>query len=328
MVRWLRPTALVYVRYDAWPNLVWTARAASVPLLLSSATLSPASRRHHRLLHPFFRCVYRSFDRIGCLSEEDADSFRELYGLDDGVVRVTGDSRFDQVLERAREAPHAAAVTTLRALPWKYLALGSTWPADERRLGEALAMELRENPERGLLIVPHEPTPARLLELEKRLATAGIESTRWSQLVEIRSGRRRSTAAARKAESWRVVLVDTVGQLAELYHACDIAYVGGGFGAGVHSVLEPAAAGLPLLFGPRHLRSREAQRLLSRQAAARVSTSGDMLRELRRLRSPEARQSAGRLAREFLEEGSGCDRRNLELLEELIFPAGAAGQSA
>jgi 3-deoxy-D-manno-octulosonic-acid transferase len=319
MMRWLQPSALIYLRYDAWPNLVWTARAARVPLFLVSATLSAQSRRHHRGFHGFFSSVYRAFDRIGCLSEDDARAFVDLYSLSPERVSVTGDSRFDQVLERSAEAANAPLVGLLRAQSWRYMVLGSTWPADDRITLSALTQELAEYDRRGLVLVPHEPTPTALASLEERLRGQGIASRRWSELVELHTGRRRSTAAARDDQSWRVIIVDAVGILAELYHAADLAYVGGGFGAGVHSVLEAAAAGIPVLFGPRHQRSREATHLIDREAGACIRNASDLSRELRRYREASACDRAGENAQSYLTEASGAAERNLALVESVLF---------
>ena len=85
---------------------------------------------------------------------------------------------------------------------------------------------------------------------------------RLSQLVEPKTLKRRTTAAAKNPASWRVILVDSVGQLATLYRVGHIAFVGGGFTTGVHSVLEPAVCGLPVAFGPRYSNAVEATRLL------------------------------------------------------------------
>ncbi len=320
ILHWLEPSALIYLRYDAWPNLVWTAHAARVPLFLISATLGVESRRHHRALHSFFRTVYRSFDGIGCLSEEDQAAFAELYGLSSPRLQVTGDPRFDQVLDRAAQAATDPRVRLLQAQPWRYLALGSTWPADDRVILPALREELEAHPQRGVLWIPHEPTPTALRRVERGLQAQGIASRRWSELVELPTGRRRSTAAARDCQQWRVIVVDAVGILAELYHAAEVAYVGGGFGWGVHNVLEAAAAGIGVLFGPRHRRSQEAAQLLQRGGGISVRDSRELRLALRDWGNDSTRRRAGEAARLFLLDHRGAAEKNLSLVESVLLP--------
>lgn len=319
MLRWLRPSALVFVRYDCWPNLVWAARSSRVPLLLLSATLGAGSRRSNRLLQSFFASVLKCFDHVGCRSEEDRAAFLDRFDLEPGRVEVTGDTRYDQVLQRGEEAERSPLVELLRQQPWRYGVLGSTWEADHREVLGPMVEDLRRHGERGWIVVPHEPTPNTLGRLEEQLASSGIESTRLSQLVEPTSQQRRSTAAAREETSWRVILVDAVGILAELYHAAELAYVGGGFGAGVHSVLEPAAASAAVLFGPRHERATEAADLLEAGGAHRIHGGRDLRRQLEAW-PPGAEElaTAGRRARARVETHAGATDRNLSLLERAL----------
>ncbi len=153
------------------------------------------------------------------------------------------------------------------------------------------------------VIAPHEPTPGRLDDLESRLVDLGLGPVRLSA---VESG----------APPADVVLVDRVGVLAELYAVGDVAYVGGGFGTdGLHSVLEPAALGLPVLFGPNHRNAREAGELVARGSALIVEDAKGLQDALVLwLRDEDARRAAGAAARAYVDGNLGGGRRNADLV--------------
>jgi 3-deoxy-D-manno-octulosonic-acid transferase len=188
---------------------------------------------------------------------------------------------------------------------------GSTWPADEAVLLRAFATLLRRRPDARLILVPHEPTTEHLARLEQRATAAGLPAPV------------RLSAATGLAP---LLLIDQVGVLATLYGAGSMAYVGGGFGkAGLHSVLEPAAWSIPVVFGPRWRNSRDAALLLKAGAATAldrysVKGAGDALRRQWEnwIADDRARQAGGRLAREVIERGVGASERSASMLAQLI----------
>lgn len=314
----LRPIALVFVRYDCWPNLVWSARRRGVPRVLLGASLHARSQRLRPVARKFFGSVYQHFDAIGTIDESDSVQFREGFDVEPARLRVVGDTRVDQVMHRYERAAESEFPKSLAASGLRYVVLGSVWPADEQAV-LAPALELvQQDRSVGLLIAPHEPTPEHLRSLAERARAKGLEPSRLSELVELESGRRRGTAPT-DPERWRVVLVDTVGVLAELYRAGIAAYVGGGFTTGVHSVLEPAVCGLPVVFGPRHVNSAAAGHLLDRRAATLVHDASSAQRALEALVHDEGeRTEQGRRAQHYVQEQAGATGRSLDLLWEVL----------
>ncbi|HEY0778458.1 MAG TPA: glycosyltransferase N-terminal domain-containing protein, partial [Gemmatirosa sp.] len=319
----LRPTALVFSKLDVWPTLVARAAARGVRLGLVSATLAPGAGRRGRVAGLLLHDAYRALDRVGAIDGADADRLVTL-GVRRNRVEVTGDTRYDQVWERARALalpPDAAAALAVladsrlgggsAARDARFtLVAGSTWPADEGPLGDAWLTLRRQDARARLILAPHEPTPAHLASLEQWVASNGLRRVLWSALLH-------DPDAARDAD---VVLVDRVGVLAELYAAADAAFVGGGFhAAGLHSVLEPAAFGVPVAFGPRHGNSRDAGLLIA-AGGADAAPSGRTLAELlRRWRTSEMlREQAGAAARAVVEGGLGADRRTWALVRDLL----------
>jgi len=188
---------------------------------------------------------------------------------------------------------------------------GSTWPTDEDVLLRAFAGVLRERPDARLILVPHEPTPAHLARIEGSTRSLNLPSpVRLSKATGDDS----------------IVLGDRVGVLAALYGAGTMAYVGGGFGrAGLHSVVEPAAWGLPVLFGPRWQNSRDAQLLLQAGAAQALTDRrpGSAAQAVQRqwqswMGNERARETQGAKAREVVNSGVGASDRTADLLDGLI----------
>jgi 3-deoxy-D-manno-octulosonic-acid transferase len=268
------------------------------------ATLSRVSSRGSGLASALLRDAYARLDLVGAISAEDAERLVAL-GVRADSVRVTGDTRYDQVWARAaladRDGPLLAPLRSERIT----LVAGSTWPADEAPLLEAWE-RLRERVRNArLIIAPHEPTPAHRAPIERWCASTGV---RMATL---------GSAAAAEAE---VVIVDRVGVLGDLYALADVAYVGGGFhAAGLHSVLEPAAFGAPVLFGPRHADSRDAGILLAAGAAISATDSWSLEAALEYwLTDPEGRRAAGDAARAVVRAGLGAADRSYELVAALM----------
>jgi 3-deoxy-D-manno-octulosonic-acid transferase len=230
-------------------------------------------------------------------------------------VTVTGDPGIDSAWSRAAVVdPGAPHLRPFLEAPAPTLVAGSTWPADEAALLPAVAVVRAEVPDLRVVIAPHEPTADHVDSLVGRL-----ESDGWAV-------RRLSTVMAnRSAGDASAVVVDSVGLLAQLYAVGTVAFVGGAFDrTGIHSVLEPAAAGLPVSFGPLHQASRAAGDLLNR-GGGRVATTGQELAGVLTewLASPPAREAATAAARAYVEGHRGAARRSARRLATLLADAGA-----
>jgi 3-deoxy-D-manno-octulosonic-acid transferase len=298
----LRPTALVFSKLDIWPALTEEAAVSSVPIGVISATLPESSGRRGPLARAFLHDAYRAIDRVGAIDQGDADRLREQ-GVRVERISVTGDTRYDQVWARSKRTPSQLA-ESLRS-PRSTLVAGSTWPADEAHLLPAWLRIRDKIPDARLIVAPHETTAPHLQSIEE-----------WARAGMLRVARL-DTADAARAD---VLLVDRYGVLGDLYALADVAYVGGGFhSAGLHSVLEPAAFGVPVLFGPRHEKSRDPAKLIAAGGGAQVSGAVDMaIRLADWLGSSAARETAGTAAREVVERGLGAAEKSYELVATLL----------
>jgi 3-deoxy-D-manno-octulosonic-acid transferase len=320
----LRPTAIVFGATDVWPELVRQAHARGVLLALVSATLAPTSSRRGALARRLLAPAYAALDAVGAIDQADARALERL-GVSPGRITVTGDTRHDAALARLsavdRTAPHLTVMSALARGAAPIVLAGSTWPSDDRVLLPALgALRARGTPFR-LVVAPHEPTPKHIEALEERIRRhLGRDAAvvRLSSLLA--SGNLEPLATGNLASGNQVVAVDRVGVLAELYVAASIAYVGGGFHrAGLHSVIEPAAAGVPVLFGPRHGGSRDARLLLDAGGARATRDRHELAAAVDRwLTNETARAAAGAAARVVVEQGQGAANRSLRLVISLV----------
>ena len=165
-----------------------------------------------------------------------------------------GDTRYDQVLRRSRESMRVQLLAPEVIAGKKVIIAGSTWPEDEAVLLPACRELMVERNDVLVILVPHEPTPNALEQLEQSLAT--------------HSHIRFSALSGYQGESY--ILVDSIGILMSLYRYGHVAFVGGSFHQGIHNVLEPAVYGIPVLIGPVHENSQEATALIAAGAAILV----------------------------------------------------------
>jgi 3-deoxy-D-manno-octulosonic-acid transferase len=301
----LSPRVLAFSKLDVWPALVAAARARGVRTALLSATLAHRSRRRSRISSAFTRGAYAALDAVGAIDEKDAIRLLQL-GVREQAISVTGDTRYDQVWARAQQSASREALLVPLRSERPTLVAGSTWPADERELLPAWMVVRREVPGARLLIAPHEPTPAHLRHVEQ-----------WAAARKLTLARASALPPGGDAD---VVLVDGTGLLGDLYALADVAYVGGGFhGAGLHSVLEPAAFGVPVLFGPRHEASRDASLLIAADAGAPVSDASAIAARLEALLTrADTRGAEGARARDVVRKGLGASARSAALITALL----------
>ena len=303
----LRPAAVVFTKTEIWPGYVLEAERRGIPVALMSATLPESSSRLRISARPLLSRAHRRLSLVAGIAAADAERYGAL-GVQPSRREVMGDARFDQVARRAAAVDLTSPLLAALARPGPAIVAGSTWPADEERLIPAFAGCREVRPDACLILAPHEPTPRNLESVEALIAGSSLESVRLEAVLN-GSGNESS-----------VILVDRVGVLGEIYALAAIAYVGGGFGsAGLHSVLEPAAFGAPVLFGPRHANAREAADLIAADGAAEVSDTAELLLHLRTWLSDEsARVSAGQAALGYIDSGLGAAERGAHLILDLL----------
>ena len=306
MLEALRPSVLVFTKLDLWPELATRAAARGVKVALVAGTVRPGSGRLTWPARSLLAPGYAALTAAAAIDPADAVRLAAL-GTRAEVITVVGDPRYDSVAAKVAAVPvddplmkFGAGAPTLVA--------GSTWEDDEELLIEAYARLRRDHPTARLILVPHEPGKEHLARIDALARAQGLP--------------RPVRLSAATAPS-PLLVVDKIGVLAALYGAGTMAYVGGGYRrAGLHSVLEPAAWGLPLAMGPRWRESRDA--ILLREAGAAVGLpprdgSSDPVAVLHRawegwITDEASRERDGRKARATVVAGLGASVRCAELV--------------
>lgn len=302
----LTPAALVFSKLDLWPELATSTAASGVPVALIAATVRPGSGRLRWPVRALLEPGYRALSAVAAVDAPDAERLAAL-GARREVIHVLGDPRSDSVADKVAAVRRDDPLLQFgRGAPT--LVAGSTWPGDEAVLLEAFRNVRSRHPTARLILVPHEPIESHLGAIEASADRQGLpEVTRLSAATE----------------AVPLLLVDRVGVLAALYGAGSLAYVGGGFhAAGLHSVLEPAAWGVPVIFGPRWRESRDAATLVDAGGAVALPNSGaaEVLAATwdRWLTDAAARAHAGQQARAVIDAGLGAAERSAKMVEGLV----------
>ena len=293
----VQPRLAVFVKYEFWYYFLRELRTHGIPAVVVAAIFRP-SQVFFKPWGGFFREILGQLHHIFTQNEASAELLR---GLGLTRVSVAGDTRFDTVaataLAPARPLPLAEAFVADGA---PVLVAGSTWPEDLPALAPLLRKHARAM---RFIIAPHEVSEAHLQEVEAALPGLTV---RYSQATP-----------ATVAEA-RLLLIDNVGLLSQLYRFGRFAYIGGAFGAGLHNTLEAAAFGLPVFFGPRYERFQEAVELVQLGCAFSVQSAQQLEAAFDRLYyNEEARLKVQDLSLDYVHTHAGATGRILKELQVL-----------
>jgi 3-deoxy-D-manno-octulosonic-acid transferase len=221
---------------------------------------------------------------------QDEESKTLLQQINITNVTVSGDTRFDRVWTNA-ESPKSFPMIAEFKHGHKILVAGSTWPEDEA----LLAQLVKDNPGWKFIIAPHEISDEKINKLVALLPLVSAE--RYSQVSNLKSD----------ITNHDVLIIDNIGTLSSLYQYGDIAYVGGGFGAGIHNTLEAAAFGLPVIFGPDYKRFKEARDLVSRELGFSIKDSVELKAAFSFLAEDETRrENISKRIKDYVREHTGA----------------------
>jgi 3-deoxy-D-manno-octulosonic-acid transferase len=305
----LRPDLLVLEYTEIWPNLIRAARKANVRIALTNGRFNPAKMSRYRL---FFRVISNPLRRIDCFlmrSDEEAERVLALGAAPDRVW-VTGNTKFDAlVLDGAagrEEALRAQMGLDPRA---PVLMAGSTHEGEEEALLAVYARLRERHPGLQLVVAP------RYVERAGRIVALAAER---GLPVRLRSG---GAAAGHAA----VTVLDTIGELSTAYRLATLVFVGGSFvRRGGQNVLEPAAQGKPVLFGPHMENFKDSVQVLQGRGGLQVGTPEQLLKVADELLSrPDKLQELGALARSSVTAIRGASARNVDHMLAIL-PRGKA----
>ena len=290
----ISPDLAVFMRYDIWPNHIWTLKKKKIPCLLVDATMKKNSPRKLPIVRSFHKYLFEDFAKILTVSNEDVNGFMS-FKCKHVQIKKVGDTRFDRVYNRSIVSKESKIINPDVLKGKKVLVAGSTWPQDEEILIPAFLKVLKFDEQSVMIIAPHEPTLLNLEKLEHEFS--GVVS--FIRLSHINN-----------YENQRIIIVDSIGVLSILYNYADIAFVGGSFKMNVHNVLEAAVYGIPVLFGPKIENSQEAKKLAEIGGGILVKDKRELYRSLRKLLSDEIfRTECGEKSFDYVEKHKGATDR-------------------
>ena len=279
-----RPSMAFFIKYEFWQNYMKALQHRGIPTYSVSSIFRP-----NQVFFRWYGVTYRKvLTRITHFFVQNEESVRLLASCGITNATIVGDTRFDRVLEIFQAAKQLPLVERFKSDCHKVLVAGSSWQPDE----ELIIDYFNRHPEMKLIIAPHVVSDNHLTWIESKLNRPSMRYTK-----------------ALGADLSRVdcLIIDCYGLLSSIYRYGEISYVGGGFGVGIHNVLEAAVYGIPVLFGPNNQRFREARQLLATGGAFEIHNTTDFHATMDRLFTDEAfLAQSGECAGHYVSDNAGA----------------------
>lgn len=280
----VHPDIVIFVKYEFWLNYLNELHRRTIPTYLISAIFRP-TQIHFR---PWGAIWRRALECYSSIFVQDKASERLLQRVGYKRCVVAGDTRFDRVAEIARNAKRIPIIEHF-AMGTPLFVAGSTWGKDE----ELLIQLINTNPDIRFVIAPHEMDELRMRRLEREIEGGAVRYTRANE--------------SNYFSNVQVLILDTIGLLSSAYSYARWAYIGGGFGVGIHNTLEAATFGLPIAFGPNYYKFREACDMIELGAATSVTSAAELIAWIEPIKADgEALQKASSSARSYTKEHCGA----------------------
>lgn len=291
LIELVQPEKVFFIKYEYWYNYIHILHEKNIPLYLVSAIFRPEQLFFKSGFRgKWYRKILKKVDHFFVQNQQSADLLSQL-GLHN--FTITGDTRFDRVAEIASNS---------KELPWlkqfkgekQLIVAGSSWPPDEALLIDFL----KQNQETKVIFAPHEVKESNIKRL---MAQLPVDAIRYSQ------------ANNKDLTGFQVLIIDSIGLLSGAYRYADLAYIGGGFGVGIHNTLEAAIYNIPVLFGPNYHKFQEAVMLEQVGAAFPVNHSEELIAILNKLLTAEnLRSEIAQKCSSFMAQNLGATQMVLE----------------
>ena len=284
------PEKVFFIKYEYWKNYIQELKTHQIPLFLVSAIFRSGQLFFRKgIKAEWYRQILAGVDHFFVQDQQSAGLLAEI-----GIVNasVTGDTRFDRVAGIAASRKELPLIGLFKG-DSKLIVAGSSWQPDE----EILIEYLKVNKQVKMIFAPHEVKEANVKRL---LALLPEPAVRYS-------------GAGENVKDCRILVVDSIGILSSIYRYADIAYIGGGFGVGIHNTLEAAIYNIPVLFGPNHLKFQEAVALIDQKIAFSIAGKKELIDRLDTLLENEAMlDEIAKRSQIFMAENIGATERVVE----------------
>lgn len=287
----------IFIKYEFWYNYTAELRKKGTETYVVAAKFRK-NQYFFKWYGSFMRNLLKMYTCL-CVQDKKSENILKVYGINN--VKITGDTRFDRVIEIKNELFDNKILDLFIADRKIYdreliLVAGSSWPKDE----DIILPYFNSNLETRLIIAPHEISESHLKYIESSIKRPSL---------------RYSNATVENIQNFDCLIIDSIGMLSQLYRYANIAYVGGGFGAGIHNILEAAVYGIPVIFGPKFQKFREAKDLLDNGGAFSIKNLQDYKALMNELTdSPISLETAGENAQEYVINNSGSTQKVMQAL--------------
>ncbi|MEP7233760.1 MAG: glycosyltransferase N-terminal domain-containing protein [Ignavibacteriota bacterium] len=303
----VKPDLVLFVRYDLWHNFVHECHDRNIPMLLFSATFDLTFSKLLPFVNQLYRRTYSFINTICTVSERDKSEIEKL-AIHARELSVAGDTRFDQVLTRKKEAEESATqilpdelLQKIKSQNLKVLVCGSIWENEYQIILPTITKAIAEGEKIFVILVPHEVASEKIGSLRSKVGLPAI-----------------LLSAVQNYRNESILIVDSIGKLFELYQYASVAYVGGGFGSGVHNVLEPAVWGVPTIVGPKHERSQEIAEMIGIGSVLEIGDADSFAEAFGHwFVTDMARSRSAAAARQFVDSSEGATAKIMGKIGEL-----------
>jgi len=287
------PSIAVFIKYEFWLNYLIELKKRNIKTYLISAVFRP-NQLFFKWYGQWYRKALLCYERL-FVQDEASKKLLAKYGIEN--VEVCGDTRFDRVLEIQKNARLLPEIETFANSKQHILVVGSSWPKDE----EIIIPYFNAHPEIKLIIAPHQIHREHLLYIQSLLHRPSI---------------RLSESCKESLQSNDCLIIDSFGMLSSIYRYGDIAYIGGGFGKGIHNTLEAAVYGIPVIFGPKYHKFKEAEKLISCGGGFSVDAPSSFYNCIDKLISDtELLKRVGAAASDYVHHNAGATNKILSFWE-------------
>lgn len=291
----IHPSLVLFIKYEFWPNILAELHKKNIKTILVSGIFRE-KQVFFQKNRSWFQNNLQAFSHFFV---QNSTSVNLLKSIGYKNVSQSGDTRFDRVFSLVKNKRDLKLIESF-AKNYHILVAGSTWEKDEYLLIHYINT-VATNKER-FIIAPHNIKQAEIERINQKITQKSLLYSR---------------ANSENIQDIKVLIIDSIGLLTSVYAYANVAYVGGGFGAGIHNILEPATYGIPILIGPNYQKFQEAKDLIEKKACFEIQTQENLNQKLQEFSTnPEKVKTAGKIALHYIQDNIGATDLVMEYIEK------------
>ncbi len=296
-IKFTHPTLAIFVKYEFWPNILQILKKEKIKTILISGIFRK-KQAFFRKNGSWFRNSLSTFSHFFV---QDEDSVNLLKGIGYSNATESGDTRFDRVHELINQKINLPLIASFSSQHHTLVA-GSTWPKDEELLIQYINKKA-SNKEK-FIIAPHN---INLKEIKRLVEQIQKKVVLFSQ------------AKKQDLSDAQVLIIDSIGILTSVYNYANVAYVGGGFGAGIHNILEPATYGIPIIIGPNYQKFKEANDLVLNNACFEINSIESLTKQLHNFsNNKKITTASGNITLDYIQKNIGATKKIMEYINKVL----------